>query len=1099
MKKLILILFLSMPCMAITVNGRLVDQDNNGVANATVVFMNAETLCPTHFTNTDNSGNFSLEADAGSYLVSWQSADSGVLMGYRGNSGYMDLSTAVPMEVNSGLSGVQVMQVQIGGTITGRINGLPAGAVAQVSVLDAISLLPASPFSSQTVIQGDGTFAVTGLATGCYLVGLSWDEISSPVFFHPSSPLASGGTLINVTAGELVSNVNIDIDVTQLGTLSLNLGAGVDGANPDLTVFGNHFTYSGSFSAGISNILLPPGTYQGSVDFDHTWRTLNLDTQVVQAGQTTSVSQTPVVGGVISGNISQNGVNTFGGLFVQALDASNNVVAEQEFLVVIGSTPYSLSGLDPGTYRVRVNTETSFVAGLSSSFESQISQSVVITGDNQVTGVDFSLVEGGVISGQLLDLGGGLPLFTPVTAINNATGNQYSGFASPNFQTGEVTYQIGNLPAGDYKVGVHTGELSSDNTSATFILDAMSFPLLGCNNVGPSFHSSSGTLAGATTVSVAQGGTVEGVNIPMNPGGAVTGRIVGDDQCPLNSGFVGAYQNGELKRLGMLTDGAFEIAGLGAGNYELRLSKLFLAFEDPTDIQGNVGNGFLDFFSPANSIPYQETITITQGVFQSIGIWTVPLGPITNGTNSECPEPGETDLKLLYPWVSNRTGSFESILIANNYGDEEVIVTLTATRSTSNVETVCRTIQPRGFLEESASSLFPILGSGSGYSVVLTAPSDSVRGRWVTNSLAAPSKKSPSQGVAIRIPRNDGELNSRIGNEVVFGYLPITGNAISAPVVVNAGPTAADVTFTFYDSQGLVVGSDTQNLEPWVPFAALANSLVSGTSGDVYMTAESANLITGVSFVFDSVFNEPAIGNVTAINTDSPDSGAKTLSYPWVSNRADLFESIVVVNNYGDAPVTVSLIAKRGNGETSQPVVREISAHGFIKDFASQLFPNLGDGPGYHVTLTSPSSKVSGQWVTNNLAATSGSSPSQGVAVDISDQPDSEKVGTNLLFGYLPLTGSFTSAPVIINTGTEDTQATLSFYDASGSLVRRTTETLSPSIPFAAIANDLVQSLINVYLVVSSDGQPLTGVAFVFNGEFNEPAIGNATAIDFQP
>ncbi len=49
------------------------------------------------------------------------------------------------------------------------------------------------------------------------------------------------------------------------------------------------------------------------------------------------------------------------------------------------------------------------------------------------------------------------------------------------------------------------------------------------------------------------------------------------------------------------------------------------------------------------------------------------------------------------------------------------------------------------------------------------------------------------------------------------------------------------------------------------------------------------------------------------------------------------------------------------------------------------------------------------------------------------------------------------------------------------------------------IANNLVQTEQNVYLVVSSDGQPLTGVAFVFNGEFNEPAIGNATAIDFQP
>ncbi len=508
---------------------------------------------------------------------------------------------------------------------------------------------------------------------------------------------------------------------------------------------------------------------------------------------------------------------------------------------------------------------------------------------------------------------------------------------------------------------------------------------------------------------------------------------------------------------------------------------------------------FLDFFSAANTIGFGQTVNITPGHIQSLGEWIVPFEVVTSEPTPECPEPGENDLQLLYPWVSNRNNSFESIVIVDNYGDEPVTVILTATRSENDVETTCRTIPARGFLEETASTLFPTLGSGGGYSVLVSSPSDSVRGRWVTNSLAAPSKQSPSQGVAVRLPRNESEANSRIGREVVFGYLPITGNAISAPVVVNTGDSSADVFLRLYNRDGVEVGNDVQELAPMVPFAVLANSLVSEGSGDVYMTAESTAPITGVSFVFDSVFNEPAIGNVTAINSDGPDSGSKTLFYPWVSNRDNLFESIVVVNNFGGAPVTVTLTATRGNGETSAPVQKTIQGNGFISSLASELFPDLGSGGGYNVALSSPSSKVSGQWVTNNLAAASKSSPSQGVAVDVSGVGDSEQVGANLLFGYLPILGSFTSAPVIVNAGSQNTLATLRFYNASGELVGTSTQDLAPGAPFAAIANNLVQTEQNVYLVVSSDGQPLTGVAFVFNGEFNEPAIGNATAIDFQP
>jgi len=239
---------------------------------------------------------------------------------------------------------------------------------------------------------------------------------------------------------------------------------------------------------------------------------------------------------------------------------------------------------------------------------------------------------------------------------------------------------------------------------------------------------------------------------------------------------------------------------------------------------------------------------------------------------------------------------------------------------------------------------------------------------------------------------------------------------------------------------------------------------------------------------------------VTAIDPAAVDSGAKTLIYPWISNRSGQFRSILVADNLSDQTVNVTLTARRRN-EAPVMANRQIPAGGFLQETASDLFPSL-DGAGYTVELTANSSKVLGQWVTNNLEAASGNSPSQGIAVDITGTGDKEMLGDNILFGYLPVTNTFVSAPVVVNAGNSATDIVLYFYDEDGNEVLRDATTLAganPKEPFAAVANTLVPGGKNVYMVArSSDGSPLAGVVFVFNSA-SEPAIGNATAIDFTP
>lgn len=456
--------------------------------------------------------------------------------------------------------------------------------------------------------------------------------------------------------------------------------------------------------------------------------------------------------------------------------------------------------------------------------------------------------------------------------------------------------------------------------------------------------------------------------------------------------------------------------------------------------------------------------------------------------------------QLVYPWISNNAGNFESVLVANNLSSASQTVTLTARRADGSSETTTRTIAAKGFLREAASDLFPDLGSGAGYTVTLAAQTDELRGGWVTNNLTALSGQSPSQGVAVKA---DGSDQVRVGTGIVFGYLPVTSDFFSAPVIVNMGSQPADVTINLYDAEGGTVNSTfASDLEPFTPFAVVANDLTLFSSAPaVYATVSSDQPLTGVSFVFNDL-GETAIGNVTAVDNKT-ETATKELVYPWVSNNEGSFQSILYLNNISFNAVDITLTARRADG-TSESVSRQIAPLGALFENASTLFPGLGSGPGYTVfaelncNSCNPSGYITGGWVTNNLQAASGSSPSQGIAID-PNVAGSERYGEDLLFSYLPLENSFSSAPVLVNLGNAPIDVTLRYYDTAGneiSLSDNTLTGLQPLQPFAAVTNALVPGGTgDVQLVIDSNGGKLTGVSFVFNTVFFEPAIGNATGI----
>ncbi len=232
--------------------------------------------------------------------------------------------------------------------------------------------------------------------------------------------------------------------------------------------------------------------------------------------------------------------------------------------------------------------------------------------------------------------------------------------------------------------------------------------------------------------------------------------------------------------------------------------------------------------------------------------------------------------RLLFPWISNNGGQFESVIVVNNFGATTANVRFTARREAANEDETTEfiSIPPRGFLKRRAAVLFPGLGSGPGYAVEVESDSPNVRGRWVTNNLQALSGASPSQGVAVEAPFDLAAAGERAGEHVLFGYLPAIDGFISAPVIVNIGDRPIEVTLYIFNEAGEVLAEeDLGELAPFRPFARVTGSFVENPQGDLYAvaSADEGGLLTGVAFVFNQPESETAIGNATSIAFTPPD------------------------------------------------------------------------------------------------------------------------------------------------------------------------------------------------------------------------------------
>lgn len=214
------------------------------------------------------------------------------------------------------------------------------------------------------------------------------------------------------------------------------------------------------------------------------------------------------------------------------------------------------------------------------------------------------------------------------------------------------------------------------------------------------------------------------------------------------------------------------------------------------------------------------------------------------------------------------------------------------------------------------------------------------------------------------------------------------------------------------------------------------------------------------------------------------------LVFPWVTNNSQFGGTVIVVNpNTQSANVT--MVARRNNGNTAT-TTKTIPAFGQLVSDAGDLFPSLGDGPGFSIELSSSSDGIRGAFVVSGTASPSGNSPAQ------ANVADSSSASNFLMYAYLPIpSDGGNSAPVVVNMGGSEADITFHGYQ-NGDEVGTYKVFVPPKRPFAQVTSDMFPGIEGDLYVIAESDQPILGMAFIFNS-LTEPSMSNAIPVGGLP
>lgn len=472
------------------------------------------------------------------------------------------LATAgTPVAVTAGtVTSGRNFALDLGGTISGVVtasdSGLPLAGVS-VRVLNTSSTTVVSATTSATgswsALVPAGTYSLV-TANNLGYVDERWDNVLCPGSICPAS-----GTQFVVTAGGLQAGKNFVLDrggiVTGLATAAATglpiAGLQITLTNPAGTQLGTFF----SNASGIWSAVVPAGTYFARTFATGGYINENYNNQscpgqtgvlcpvtastpiVVSTGATTSgINFALDIGAQMSGTVLAAATGLPLSASVDVLDANG---ARISFVSTNASGVWTMTtGLPTGTYYARALGPIGFVSKLFNNVTCpgnlvscgvSSGTAISLVAGITTTGIDFSLDQGGRISGTLSSASPGFGLSGATIQIYDNAGTLTASVTS----SGATSWTLASaLPAGNY--------FARTFNSLGYINERYNNqPCLGETGAGGC------NVTAGTPIAVTVGNITGGVNFALDLGGRISGTITADGTgAPLSGVTVQAYDSG---------------------------------------------------------------------------------------------------------------------------------------------------------------------------------------------------------------------------------------------------------------------------------------------------------------------------------------------------------------------------------------------------------------------------------------------------------------------------------------------------------------------------------------------------------------------------
>jgi len=457
--------------------------------------------------------------------------------------------------------------MQPGGRITGQVREAATGnPLSGVRACAYQQKEYANLFGVCAETDADGAYTIEGLASGDWVVGFSVraGDLAGQFFADASS--IEEATPVTVTTGAATENVNASLvgggEIS--GIVTGAAGAPLEGAEVCVRSAGeepHEYRCANTDGGGIYTVSgLANGLYELEFDdfakgygrqyYDDVYWSVSATLVPVAVGANSEGIDAQLHrGGKIAGTVTDAATGQpLKGIEVCPREIPPEGETPGGFLggcvLTGGSGEYELSGITPGEY------EVSFSAPNHRFVPQKLAKHVIVAAEATDPGVDAAMAPGGRISGEVTDEAGASLAGAEVCASATVAELNLGGCATTNAQG---DYTIAGLEAATYKVHFEVVR----------------------RNYATQYYAGVSRASQASTVTVAAGGEVSGIDAELKTGGEITGTVVAPDGEPVEFGFVCALgeAEGETRPSWCATtegNGEYTIVGLPSGSYVVR-------------------------------------------------------------------------------------------------------------------------------------------------------------------------------------------------------------------------------------------------------------------------------------------------------------------------------------------------------------------------------------------------------------------------------------------------------------------------------------------------------------------------------------------------